>query len=89
MGNVIEKVCNERHKSLDEKVSVINHDLESHQESIGRLEEAVIMLTQMMDSVARKDMRDKVLVISMFIILLLICLILLGPEITASILKMF
>lgn len=85
MSNVIEKVCEEKHKAIDSKLEAITIDLQANNERIGKVEDAVIMLTNMVESIEKRDFFDKILILSVFIISIVLIAIVLGPEITGRI----
>lgn len=84
--NVLEKVCTERHRSVDEKIRSAEDRLNSHSNRIDSVEDAVIRLTNLVESMAKKDVFDKILTLSVLIISLVLAAMILGPEITGKIL---
>ncbi len=84
--NVLEKVCAEKHKSVDDKLKAAEARLDDHSDRIGCVEDAVIRLTNIVESIAKKDVFDKILTLSVFIISLVLAAMILGPEITGKIL---
>lgn len=87
MDNVIEKVCEERHRSINEKINNTIHIVKDNTKRIESIEEAVIKLTYMADRLAKKDIFDKALIVSVYLISIVLVSIILGPEIVSKILK--
>lgn len=85
-NNVLEKVCIEKHRSVDDKLKSANDRLNSHSARIDSVEDAVIRLTNLVESMAKKDIFDKILTLSVFIISLVLAAMILGPQITGKIL---
>lgn len=83
---VLEKVCEEKHKSIEQHLGVIDIRLNDHSSKIGTVEDAVIRLTAMQESMRKERFFDKVLIIAVFIISIVIAAMVLGPEITGKIL---
>jgi len=82
---VLEKVCDEKHKSIEDKLRVADTRLNDHTHRIGSVEDAVIQLTNMVDSIAKRDIFDKILIVSIFIVALVLAGIVLGPGLTKEI----
>ncbi len=82
--SVLEKVCSERHKAVDDKLKTAEERLGSQSRRIDAVEDAVIRLTNVVESMAKKDFFDKILILTVFIIALVLCAMILGPEITGK-----
>jgi len=80
-------VCNERHKSIDEKLSVHERRLNAHSERISTMEDAVLKLTLLVEQARKRDIYDKILTICIFIMCLVLLGIVLGPEIMGKIIS--
>jgi len=83
--NVLKEVCREKHKAIDEKHGVFDKRLNDHSSRIGSVEDAIIKLTSMVESIGKRDIFDKVLIVSIFATVIVLAAIVLGPEITGKI----
>lgn len=83
---VSKDVCTEKHKATDEKDRITENRLNDHSGRIKSVEQAVLILTEMVKSQQKKDVFDKILIISVFIMCIIIASIVLGPDITGKIL---
>lgn len=81
---VNKEFCNERHKSIDDKDRVAENRLNDHAGRIKSVEQAVIVLTEMVKAQAKRNIFDKVLIVSVFVMCLVVAGIVLGPEITGK-----
>lgn len=82
--NVLEKVCTERHRAIDDKLRIVENRLNSHSERMNAVEDAAIKLTNMVESIAKKDFFDKILILAVFIIALVLAGMILGPDIAGK-----
>lgn len=90
-GNVLEKVCNERHKNIDEKLKAVDKRLGEHSDKINSVEDAVIVLTEMNKRQEKRGILDKILTVGISILCILVVFVLLalifGPENATNIIK--
>lgn len=80
METVLEKVCDEKHKGLDTRLENVELEVKNQSEKIGKVEDVLIMLTNMIDSSVKKDVFDKMIVISIFLIVVTLLLVIAGPD---------
>lgn len=83
---VFEKVCNEKHKAVDQHLDVVDKRLNKHSGKIGSVEDAIIRLTALQGESRREKLFDKILIITVFIISIILAAMVLGPAITGKIL---
>lgn len=89
MNNVIDKVCDEKHNSVDYKLDSMTNDINSQNERLRNVEEAIVMLTSMAENNFSKNSIDRKLIIIVLILAVVLCGIVLGPEITKGLLGSF
>ncbi len=87
MDSVMEKVCNEKHKAIDSRINTTEASVRENNKRISDVEEALIKLTNMVETLAKKDFFDKTLILSVFIISLVLAGVVLGPEIIGKIIS--
>lgn len=78
--------CKVMHKGIDDNFKRIDGELDDHSTRIKTMEEAVIRLTALMDSIGKKSIFDKILTVSVFIIAVVLLAVILGPEYVGKIL---
>jgi hypothetical protein len=83
---VSEKTCDERHKGLDKEFDRTERRLNAHSEQIDSMQEAIIKLTTLVDSIGKKSIYDKILTLSVLIIAVVLLAVILGPEYVGKIL---
>lgn len=83
---VYEKVCDEKHKAIKERLDTDNNRLNEHSKRMDTIEEAVIKLTMLVEDAKKKSVFDKILIVSLFIMVVVIAAMVLGPTITGKIL---
>ncbi|MCR4436147.1 MAG: hypothetical protein QHH06_10240 [Clostridiales bacterium] len=81
----LKAVCEEKHKAIDEKFERDERRLNDHSDRIGTVEDAVIKLTAMVEEIKKKDFFDKLLILCVFIMVIVVAAMVLGPEITGKI----
>lgn len=81
--NVLEKVCEERHKAVDDRQKAVDKRLNENSRRIDSVEDAVIKLTNMVEAITKRDIFDKMIILSVFFVCLVLAGIVLGPEIVA------
>lgn len=80
MENVSKEACEKEHKRVDENMSRLEQRLNSHSVKIDSVEQAVLKLTVLVESLGKKSIFDKILTISVFIIAVVLLAVILGPE---------
>jgi hypothetical protein len=85
METVTRTECVLKHEAIKDKERVTEKRLNDHSERIGSVEDAIIKLTLMVESQTKKDLFDKILIISVFVISLVLAGVILGPEIIGKI----
>ncbi|MCX8131022.1 MAG: hypothetical protein N3I35_13105 [Clostridia bacterium] len=84
MENVLEKVCDEKHKSINDRDKVVDTRLNSHSGRLDSVEDAVVKLTAMVEEIRKKYFFDKILILCVFIMVIVVASIELGPELTGK-----
>jgi hypothetical protein len=84
-NTVTRRECELNHKAIEDKERVTEKRLNEHSVRINSVEDAIIRLTLMAESQAKKDIFDKILIISVFVISLVLAGVILGPEIIGKI----
>ena len=84
--SALKVVCDERHKTIDEKFGRDDKRLNDHSMRIGTVEDAIIKLTAMVEDIKKKDVFDKILIVCVLIMVLVVAAMVLGPEISGKIL---
>lgn len=83
--NVVSKeVCNEKHNTIKDKFDVQDKRLNDHSNRLNTVEDAVIRLTLLYEQAKKRDVFDKILTVSVFVMCLVLLGIVLGPEITGK-----
>jgi len=86
MENTVSKeLCTEKHKAVDENLKRVETRINKHSEQIDLLTELQIKLASMVELIRKKDIFDKILIISVFLVCLMLAAIILGPEILGRI----
>jgi len=80
MENVSGETCKAIHKGVDESMNRTEQRLNNHSDRIDSVEDAVLKLTIMVDSIGKKSIFDKMLTVSVFIIAVVLLAVILGPE---------
>jgi hypothetical protein len=80
MDNVMKEVCEEKHSSIDYKINIVSTDVSNNIERIRKVEDAIIMLTNMAETTAKRDIFDKILIFAVLITSVVLGAIILGPE---------
>jgi hypothetical protein len=83
---VNEKTCNATHGSIEKEFDRTERRLNAHSEQIDSLQEAIIKLTTLVDSIGKKSIYDKILTLSVLIIAVVLLAVILGPEYVGKIL---
>jgi hypothetical protein len=83
---VNEKTCNATHAGIDKEFDRTERRLNAHSEQIDSLQEAIIKLTTLVDSIGKKSIYDKILTLSVLIIAMVLLAVILGPEYVGKIL---
>ncbi len=82
--NVLKEVCEEKHSSVEYKVETMSTDIGNNSERIRKVEDAIIMLTNMSETAAQRNFFDKILIFAVFIISIVLGMVILGPELTGK-----
>jgi hypothetical protein len=85
-NNVLEKVCEEKHKLVEDKLKTAENRMNENMNRLNSVEDAVIKLTNVVETIAKRNIFDKIMIVSIFLISIVLCAIILGPEITGRIL---
>lgn len=85
-GYVSEKTCDVKHEGIKESFDRHERRLNTQSERLDSVEDAVLKLTILVDSIAKKSVFDKMLIVSVFIIALVLLAVILGPEYVGKIL---
>ena len=80
MDNVAKEACEKEHRRVDENMSRTEDRLNKHSDRLDSVEDAVLKLTVLVDSIGKKSIFDKMLTASVFIIALVLLAVILGPE---------
>jgi DNA-binding protein H-NS len=83
---VSEKTCKVTHDAIEKENFRTETRLNAHSERIDSMQEAIIKLTTLVDSIGKKSVYDKILTISVFIIAVVLLAVILGPEYVGKIL---
>jgi hypothetical protein len=87
MGETVsEKTCQAIHKGIDEKFGNTGDTLRDHDTRINSVEDAVLKLTVLVDSLGKKSIFDKIMTVSVFIIAVVLLALILGPEYVGKVL---
>lgn len=80
MDNVAKEACEKEHRRVDENMSRTEDRLNKHSDRLDSVEDAVLKLTVLVESLGKKSIFDKILTVSVFIIALVLLAVILGPE---------
>ena len=80
MDNVAKEACEKEHRRVDENMSRTEDRLNKHSDRLDSVEDAVLKLTVLVESLGKKYIFDKILTVSVFIIALVLLAVILGPE---------
>ncbi len=80
MENVSKETCAAVHKGVDDNMNRTEQRLNSHSDRLDSVEDAVLKLTVLVESLGKKSIFDKILTISVFIIAVVLLAVILGPE---------
>jgi hypothetical protein len=80
MDGVLKETCEAKHKGVDDNMDRAEKRLNAHSDEIHDIKEAVLKLTIMVESLGKKSIFDKILIVSVFIIACVLLAIVLGPE---------
>ena len=80
MDNVTKEACEKEHRRVDENMSRTEDRLNKHSDRLDSVEDAVLKLTVLVESLGKKSIFDKILTVSVFIIALVLLAVILGPE---------
>jgi hypothetical protein len=83
---VSEKICNVKHEGQKEINERTERRLNAHSDQIDSMQEAIIKLTTLVESIGKKSIFDKILTISVFIIAVALLAVILGPEYVGKVL---
>lgn len=83
---VNEKTCNATHSGIEKEFDRTERRLNAHSEQIDSIQEAIIKLTTLVDSIGKKSIYDKILTLSVLIIAVVLLAVILGPEYVGKIL---
>lgn len=83
---VNEKTCKVTHSGIEKEFDRTERRLNAHSEQIDSMQEAIIKLTTLVDSIGKKSIFDKILTVSVFIIAVVLLAVILGPEYVGKIL---
>lgn len=83
---VNEKTCNATHSGIEKEFDRTERRLNAHSEQIDSMQEAIIKLTTLVDSIGKKSVYDKILTLSVLIIAVVLLAVILGPEYVGKIL---
>lgn len=80
MENVSKEACEKEHKRVDENMNRTEQRLNSHSDRLDSVEDAVLKLTVLVESIGKKSVFDKMLTVAVFIIAVVLLAVILGPE---------
>ena len=80
-NTVTEKTCEAKHEAIKDNDKRTETRLNAHSEEIGDIKAAVLKLTIMVDSIGKKSIFDKILILSVFMIGLALLAVILGPDV--------
>lgn len=80
MDNVTKEACEKEHRRVDENMDRTEDRLNKHSDRLDSVEDAVLKLTVLVDSIGKKSIFDKMLTVSVFVIALVLLAVILGPE---------
>lgn len=80
MSNVDEKLCTEKHKTVESRISMIVEDIKKSRDKLEDVENAVLILTTSVNSLNNKNKEKKILIIIILIISVLLLASILGSE---------
>lgn len=83
---VSEKTCNVKHDGIKENFDRTERRLNDHSRQLDSMQEAIIKLTILVDSIGKKSVYDKILTLSVLIIAIVLLAVILGPEYVGKIL---
>jgi uncharacterized membrane protein len=78
MGAVDEKLCDERHKVIEKNEEATRERLNNHSDRLKSVEEAIIVLTEMQKAQAKRDIFDKILIVSLAIMAVCFLIVIIG-----------
>lgn len=87
MGNVDEKLCTEKHKTVEARISMMAEDIKQSRNKLEDIENAVIILTTSVNSLNNKDKTKNILIVIILIISILLLTSILGSETAIKVLN--
>lgn len=78
LGEFNQELCNEKHKTATENANKQERRLNEHSRRMDIMEEAIIKLTNMCDQISKKDIFDKILIVTLAGMILIILIVIVG-----------
>jgi hypothetical protein len=87
MNSVSQETCTAKHTGVDKDLIRIEKKTQKNEEEIGTVQDAVLLLSQIVNRLSKRAVVDKIIMILAILILIVILTVIFGPETVARIIN--